>query len=115
MIYLDNAATTKPCDEAKAAVMKGLEVFEPLLCTEQVLTLSFLFLTLVRSLPTLSVLPLMRSISLRVLLKATIPLFSGAYKAHGKRKKRVVISHSVEHPAARKILPRSLKIWAVRS
>ena len=27
MIYLDNAATTKPCDEAKAAVMKGLEVF----------------------------------------------------------------------------------------
>ena len=24
MIYLDNAATTKPCDEAKAAVMKGL-------------------------------------------------------------------------------------------
>ena len=27
MIYLDNAATTKPCDEAKTAVMKGLEVF----------------------------------------------------------------------------------------
>lgn len=27
MIYLDNAATTKPCDEAKAGVMKGLEAF----------------------------------------------------------------------------------------
>ena len=27
MIYLDNAATTKPCDEAKPAVMKGWEVF----------------------------------------------------------------------------------------
>ncbi|MBO6141528.1 MAG: cysteine desulfurase [Ruminococcus sp.] len=27
MIYLDNAATTKVCDEAKAAVMEGLEAF----------------------------------------------------------------------------------------
>ena len=61
--------------------MKGLVIIDisetPLLCTEQVLTLNFLFLTLVRSLPTLSVLPLMRSISLQALLKATIPLFSG--------------------------------------
>ena len=27
LIYLDNAATTKPCEAAKAGVMKGLEVF----------------------------------------------------------------------------------------
>ena len=51
--------------------------------------------------------------SLQVRQKSNNTAIFGAYKAHGKRKKRVVIS-SVEHPAV-KILPRSLKIWAVRS
>ena len=68
MIYLDNAATTKPCDEAKAAVMKGLEVFgNPSSLHRAGLDAELL----------VSVLPPTRSISHQVRQKATILPFSG--------------------------------------
>ena len=78
MIYLDNAATTKPCDEAKAAVMKGLEVFgNPSSLHRAGLDAELLVSDAREIIADALGVTLMRSISLPVLLKATIPLFSG--------------------------------------
>ena len=110
MIYLDNAATTKPCDEAKAAVMKGLEVFgNPSSLHRAGLDAELLVSDAREAIAdALGVTPDEVYFTSGATESNNTAIF-GAYKAHGKRKKRVVIS-SVEQ-----ILPRSLKIWAVRS
>lgn len=101
MIYLDNAATTKPCDEAKAAVMKGLEVFGNPSSLHRAGLDAELLVSDAREViaDALSVTPDEVYFTSGATESNNTAIF-GAYKAHGKRKKRVVIS-SVEHPAVK--------------
>lgn len=101
MIYLDNAATTKPCDEAKAAVMKGLEVFGNPSSLHRAGLDAELLVSDAREIiaDALGVTPDEVYFTSGATESNNTAIF-GAYKAHGKRKKRVVIS-SVEHPAVK--------------
>lgn len=101
MIYLDNAATTKPCDEAKAAVMKGLEVFGNPSSLHRAGLDAELLVSEAREIiaDALGVTPDEVYFTSGATESNNTAIF-GAYKAHGKRKKRVVIS-SVEHPAVK--------------
>lgn len=101
MIYLDNAATTKPCDEAKAAVMKGLEVFGNPSSLHRAGLDAELLVSDAREIiaNALGVTPDEVYFTSGA-TESNNTAISGAYKAHGKRKKRVVIS-SVEHPAVK--------------
>lgn len=101
MIYLDNAATTKPCDEAKTAVMKGLEVFGNPSSLHRAGLDAELLVSDAREIiaDALGVTPDEVYFTSGATESNNTAIF-GAYKAHGKRKKRVVIS-SVEHPAVK--------------
>ena len=101
MIYLDNAATTKPCDEAKTAVMKGLEVFGNPSSLHRAGLDAELLVSDAREIiaNALGVTPDEVYFTSGATESNNTAIF-GAYKAHGKRKKRVVIS-SVEHPAVK--------------
>ncbi|MGN0595425.1 MAG: cysteine desulfurase family protein [Hominimerdicola sp.] len=102
LIYLDNAATTKPCAEACQAVMKGLECFgNPSslhtagLQAEQLVTKSR-----EKVAEALGVSADEIFFTSGATESSNTAIF-GAYKAHGKRKKRVVTT-TVEHPSVAK-------------
>lgn len=102
MIYLDNAATTKPCSEACQAVMKGLECFgnpsslhKAGLEAEQLVTAAR-----ESTAKALGVSADEICFTSGATESSNTAIF-GAYKAHGKRKKRVVTT-TVEHPSVAK-------------
>lgn len=101
MIYLDNAATTKPCGEAKEAVMKGLECFGNPSSLHRAGLEAELLVSHARE-----VIAGALGVSAEEIYftsgatESNNTAVFGAYKAHGKRKKRVVTT-TVEHPAVK--------------
>lgn len=99
LIYLDNAATTKPCPEACQAVMKGLEVFGNPSSLHHAGVDAELLVT--KSRETIADALGCSAEEIYFTSGATesnnTAIF-GAFKAQGKRKKRVVTT-TVEHPA----------------
>ena len=99
MIYLDNAATTKPCRAAKDAVLKGLEQFgNPSslhgLGLEAELLISGARETIAS---TLKCLPEELTFT-SCATESSNTAILGAFKSQGKRRHRVVTT-TVEHPA----------------
>lgn len=99
MIYLDNAATTKPCDEAVQAVVKGLDTFgNPSslhrLGVEAELLVSEARKNIAESLGCTEEEIFFTSGA----TESSNTAVFGAYKSQGKRKHRVVTT-TVEHPA----------------
>ena len=99
MIYLDNAATTKPCEEACKAVMEGLEYFGNPSSLHHAGVEAEKLITNAREIiaSALGALPEEIFFTSGATESDNTAVF-GAYKAHGKRKHRVVTT-SVEHPA----------------
>ena len=99
MIYLDNAATTKPCDDACKAVMNGLEHFGNPSSLHKVGLDAEILVTKARQ-------QLADALGCNEdeifftsgATESNNTAVFGAYKAHGKRKHRVVTT-TVEHPA----------------
>lgn len=99
MIYLDNAATTKPCEKAKQAVLKGLECFGNPSSLHRMGVEAELLVNEARE-----------NIAASLGCGADEVFFTsgatessntaifGAYKSQGRRKKRIVTT-TVEHPA----------------
>lgn len=99
LIYLDNAATTKPCEEAVQAVVRGLEVFgNPSslhrLGVEAELLVSGARESIAKSLGCTAEEIFFTSGA----TESSNTAIFGAYKSQGKRKHRVVTT-TVEHPA----------------
>ena len=99
MIYLDNAATTKPCKEAAEAVMKGLECFGN---PSSLHSLGLEAETLVSEqrqviADAIGCLPKEIYFTSGATESSNTAIF-GAFAAHGKRKHRVVTT-TVEHPS----------------
>lgn len=101
LIYLDNAATTKPCDEAKKGVMKGLECFGNPSSLHKAGLDAELLVSQAREViaDSIGVTPDEIYFTSGATESNNTAIF-GAFKAHGKRKKRVVTT-TVEHPAVR--------------
>ena len=99
MIYLDNAATTKPCEEACKAVMEGLEYFGNPSSLHHAGVEAEKLITNAREIiaSALGALPEEIFFTSGATESDNTAVF-GAYKAHGKRKHRIVTT-SVEHPA----------------
>ena len=99
VIYLDNAATTKPCKEAAEAVMKGLECFGN---PSSLHSLGLEAETLVseqRQVIADAIGCLSKEIYFTSgATESSNTAIFGAYAAHGKRKHRVVTT-TVEHPS----------------
>lgn len=99
LIYLDNAATTKPCKEAEQAVLKGLETFgNPSslhrLGVEAELLVSEARENIAKSLCCTAEEVFFTSGA----TESSNTAIFGAYKSQGKRRHRVVTT-TVEHPA----------------
>ena len=99
VIYLDNAATTKPCKEAAEAVMKGLECFGN---PSSLHSLGLEAETLVSEqrqviADAIGCLPKEIYFTSGATESSNTAIF-GAFAAHGKRKHRVVTT-TVEHPS----------------
>ncbi len=99
MIYLDNAATTRPCDEAKAGVVKGLETFgNPSSLHSCGLEAELLVRDARQAVAdSLSCLPEEVYFTSCATESSNTAIF-GAYKSQGKRLHRVVTT-TIEHPA----------------
>lgn len=99
MIYLDNAATTKPCEESCKAVAKGLETFGNPSSLHRAGLDAELLVTGSRE-----ILADALGCSAEEIFftsgatESNNTAIFGAYKAHGKRRHRVVTT-TVEHPA----------------
>ncbi|WP_295153597.1 cysteine desulfurase family protein [uncultured Ruminococcus sp.] len=99
LIYLDNAATTKPCDAAKAGVMKGLEVFGNPSSLHRCGLDAELLVTDARTAVADSLGCLNEEIFFTSgATESSNTAIFGAFKSQGKRKHRVVTT-TVEHPA----------------
>jgi cysteine desulfurase len=99
LIYLDNAATTKPCEAAKAGVMKGLEVFGNPSSLHRCGLDAELLVTDARTAIAESLGCLAEEIFFTSgATESSNTAIFGAYKSQGKRKHRVVTT-TIEHPA----------------
>ena len=99
MIYLDNAATTKPCDAAKAGVLKGLEVFGNPSSLHRCGLDAELLVTDARNAVADSIGCNAEEIYFTSgATESSNTSIFGAYKSQGKRKHRVVTT-TIEHPA----------------
>lgn len=99
MIYLDNAATTKPCEAAKAAVLQGLEVFGNPSSLHRCGLDAELLVTDAREAVAKSLGCLSEEIFFTSgATESSNTAIFGAFKSQGKRKHRVVTT-TVEHPA----------------
>ena len=99
MIYLDNAATTKVCDEAKAAVMVGLEAFGNPSSLHHLGVVSEEILNNARK-------TLAGSLGVKdkeifftsCATESSNTVIFGAAKAYGKRRKKIITT-TIEHPS----------------
>lgn len=102
MVYLDNAATTKPCEEACKAVMNGLEHFGNPSSLHSAGVDAEKLVTQAREIIASSIGANEEEIYFTSgATESDNTAVFGAYKAHGKRKHRIVTT-SVEHPAVAK-------------
>ncbi len=101
MIYLDNAATTKPCGEAKKAVIQGLECFGNPSSLHRAGLEAELLVSHARAVIAEALGASEEEIYFTSgATESNNTAVFGAYKAHGKRRKRIVTT-SVEHPAVK--------------
>ena len=99
MVYLDNAAPTKPCDEACNAVMKGLENFGNPSSLHHIGVLAEKLITESREIIASSIGALPEEIYFTSgATESDNTAVFGAFRTLGKRRHRVVTT-SVEHPA----------------
>lgn len=99
MIYLDNAATTKPCDAAVAGVMRGLETFgNPSSLHSCGLAAELLVSDARRAVADSLGCSEEEIFFTSGATESSNTAIFGAYKSQGKRKHRVVTT-TVEHPA----------------
>ena len=99
LIYLDNAATTAPCREAIDAVNKGLEVFGNPSSLHRLGLDAELLVTTARETIAESIGAESSEIYFTSgATESSNTAIFGAFRAHGKRKNKLIIS-SVEHPA----------------
>ncbi|MCR5481019.1 MAG: cysteine desulfurase [Ruminococcus sp.] len=99
MIYLDNAATTKPCDEAVEAVLKGLECFGNPSSLHSLGLEAENLLNEQREAVADAIGAQGKEIFFTSgATESSNTAIFGAFAAHGKRKRRIVTT-SVEHPS----------------
>ena len=99
LIYLDNAATTAPCREAIDAVNKGLEVFGNPSSLHRLGLDAELLVTTARETIAESIGAENSEIYFTSgATESSNTAIFGSFRAHGKRKNKLIIS-SVEHPA----------------
>ena len=99
MIYLDNAATTKPCDEAVEAVLKGLECFGNPSSLHSLGLEAENLLNEQREAVADAIGAQDKEIFFTSgATESSNTAIFGAFAAHGKRKRRIVTT-SVEHPS----------------
>lgn len=99
VIYLDNAATTKPCEDACRAVMRGMELFGNPSSLHSLGLEAEMLISEQREIvaDALGALPKEIIFTSGATESSNTAIF-GAYAAHGKRKKRIVTT-TVEHPS----------------
>lgn len=99
MIYLDNAATTKPCDEAVEAVLKGLKCFGNPSSLHSLGLEAENLLNEQREAVADAIGAQAKEIFFTSgATESSNTAIFGAFAAHGKRKRRIVTT-SVEHPS----------------
>ncbi|MBR1864418.1 MAG: cysteine desulfurase [Ruminococcus sp.] len=99
IVYLDNAATTEPCDECRAAVVRGLECFGNPSSLHRLGVDAELLVEEARE----QIAESLGCESGQVVFtsgatESSNTAIFGAYKSQGKRKKRIITT-TVEHPA----------------